>query len=550
MADRRPLFMEPTEGYHQQYGASDRLEVYGAVLYGNVDMDHNLINNLATCVSPDDAANKAYVDAVASGLDPHAAVIVKTLSGLGTRANRAGAGGGGVALPMAGESFDLKLHDPYGTTIPVSFVAEATLAAVAATINTAVQVVYPGETVAYVNGANIDLRDFWTGAKSRVNVSNVVEGAPGDLVGKTGISAGTTVGTGFTVGGAGVGKTLTAPTNSSAYNTIDGELLVLNDRVLVSAEAGIDTTSATGNGIYYVSALGDDATTSFQLTRATDADQPTSTELHRGLYVFVTHGTLYANTGWSEQLVIATVDTDPVLFSQFSGAPGYSFDQGLSLDVNSVKVELDTAADANTGGAGGGSSGLEFDANTASGKLRAAVMTTGGLKRGATGLTIFPKPLGGIKVSASGAEVEVDGTSIMINGSNQLYAAGASEATRVENDYAATGGVAAKQPVYFSANDTVDTADTTPDAKSRVIGVCTAVGAGPIATIVSEGPAAGVLTGIAGGPATFGVPIYLATGGGLSLSIPAASSKRVICVGYAINANDLFVDLKDYGKKA
>ena len=549
MTDRRPLFMEPVEGYHQQLGVTDRLEVYGAVLYGNMDVDNNYINNLATPVSPDDAANKAYVDAVASGLDPHASVDAKTISGLGTRATKAGAGGGGIALPMAGESFDLKLHDPYGTTIPVAFVAENSLALVAATINTAVQVVYPGMTVAYVNGSNIDLKDFWTGAKSRVNVSNVGETTLGDLVGKTGISAGTAVGTAFTAAGSGVGKTLTAPDNASTWNTIDGALLAIGDRVLVSAEAGDDTTNATGNGVYEVTDVGDDATTSFELTRATDADQPTTTELHRGLYVFVSRGTTFANTGWSEQLVIATVDTDPVIFSQFSGAPGYSFDQGLSLTVNSVKVELDTDADANTAGAGGGSSGLEFDANTASGQLRAAVMTTGGLKRGATGLTIFPKALGGLAVGVNGAEVVVDGVSIMINGSNQLYAAAASEATKVENDYTATGGVAAKQPVYFSAANTVDTGDTSPDGKSRIVGVCTAVASGPIATIVSEGPAIGVLTGIAGGPAVAGQPIYLATGGGLSLSLPGAA-KRVICVGYAINANDLFVDLKDYGKKA
>lgn len=544
MTDRRPLFMEPVEGFHQQMGITDRLEAYGAVIYGPMDLDNNPIQNVATPVDPDDAANKAYVDAVASGLDPHASVVAKTLSGLGSQAVKAGATGGGVALPMAGETFDLKLHDPYGTTIPVTFTTEANLTAVAATINAAA-----GVTVAYVNGANIDLKDPWTGAKSRVNVSNVTEGTPGDLVGKTGISAGTSTGTGFTAAGSGVGKTLTAPTNASSWNVIDGVTLAMGERVLVSAEGGDDTVNATGNGVYYVTDLGDDATTSFELTRATDADQSTSTELHRGLYVFVSEGTTYANTGWSEQLVIATVDTDPVIFLQFSGAPGYSFDQGLSLTVNSVKVELDTAADANTGGAGGGSSGLEFDANTAAGKLRAAVMATGGLKRGATGLTVFPKTLGGLSVGVNGLEVVVDGTSIQINGSNQLVAASASEATRVENDYAATGGVAAKQPVYFSANNTVDTADTSPDAKARVIGVCTATAAGPVATVVSEGPAAGVLTGIAGGPATFNAPVYLKTGGGLALSLPA-STKRVIQVGFAINADDLFVDLKDFGKKA
>jgi len=46
-----------------------------------------------------------------------------------------------------------------------------------------------------------------------------------------------------------------------------------------------------------------------------------------------------------------------------------------------------------------------------------------------------------------------------------------------------------------------------------------------------------------------GTPYYLATGGGLSTSLPGAA-KRVIQMGIAKNATDLFVRVVDYGKKA
>ena len=324
-----------------------------------LDMNHNPIINVESPTNPDDAATKAYVDAVVSGLDPHASVMAKTPRCLGTQAVRAGAGGGGVALPMADESFDLTIHNPAATTVSVVFTDEATLADVADTINTAMQAEFGGSfNYAVVNGNNIDLYDPYYGGVSRVVVSNVVETNPGDLAGKTGITAGTTSGTGFTAAGAGVGKTLTAPTNSVAFNTIDGVTFTATGaayRVLVSAQGGEDAVDDPANGIYYVSQLGDGTTTPFQLTRATDADQAVTGELVRGLYVFVSGGTLYSNTGWSEVDVVTTVDTSLVKFTQFSGAPGYTFDQGLKRDVNSIQVELDTDAPATGAGAGGGS---------------------------------------------------------------------------------------------------------------------------------------------------------------------------------------------------
>ena len=67
---------------------------------------------------------------------------------------------------------------------------------------------------------------------------------------------------------------------------------------------------------------------------------------------------------------------------------------------------------------------------------------------------------------------------------------------------------------------------------------------GNTAEIVYAGPAAGVLTG-----ATAGSAYYLQATGGIGTAVPGAGN-RVVQVGVAKNATDLFVHFIDYGKKA
>jgi hypothetical protein len=630
-SERKPLFMQSPEGYHEEVATTDYMtiakltiptsgsggvgivmnanKITGAgpatasgdvLVWGqnnaqlgstgftsNVDMGNNLINNLATPIAPDDAVNKAYVDALSQGLDPHSSCVVKTVSGLGTTANKAGATGGAVALPMAGETFDIQLHDPYGTTVTVTFTTEANLTAVAATINAAIQAVYGASyTVAFVNGSNIDLRDKWTGSKARVTVSNVTEGTPGDLVGKTGISVGTATGTGFTASGTGVGKTLTAPTDSATYNTIDGYTFAATgsaQRVLVASENGDETTPAIDNGIYTVTTLGDGAGTSLVLTRATDCDETSSTEFHQGVYVFIISGTVFIDTGWDCVTVDPiTVDTTPNAWSQFSGAPTYTYDQGLIKIISSIQVDLDTVASEAGTGAAGGSSGLEFDVNTASGKLRAKVDPTKAIRRFANGLGIkLDGSTAALDVGGAGSGLSVAGVPNLFTvggtatsqtpGTGQVTAANLNTLTAGSTSNAdtlhthtslastsapilqavmdATGGsVAIKDPVYITGtNNLVAKALASVDASARVIGISQANPSGSNFMIVYAGKAAGVVSGLSGAGA--GVPVYLATTGGLSTALPGASN-RVIQVGICLNADDLFVRITDYGKKA
>ena len=126
-----------------------------------------------------------------------------------------------------------------------------------------------------------------------------------------------------------------------AGDTIDGITLVAGDRVLVNGQS-----TQSQNGIYVVQASG-------AAVRATDFDTPT--EVKSGDFIFVSAGTNYANTGWVQTLSPATIGTDPISFTQFSGAGTYLAGDGLSLNGSTFSVDVTptsgSASLTNTGGA-------------------------------------------------------------------------------------------------------------------------------------------------------------------------------------------------------
>lgn len=74
-----------------------------------------------------------------------------------------------------------------------------------------------------------------------------------------------------------------------APNTLDGVTLVANDRILVK-----DQTTASQNGVYYVTTLGTGANGTW--TRTTDADQ--AGELTSGAIIAIEEGTINADSQW------------------------------------------------------------------------------------------------------------------------------------------------------------------------------------------------------------------------------------------------------------
>ena len=140
-------------------------------------------------------------------------------------------------------------------------------------------------------------------------------------------------------GSSGVGATLTMSTALDfAGGDLDGDTdITTGDRVIINGES-----TAAHNGIYVV-------TSTTVLTRATDFDTPA--EMAGGDFVFVTHGTTYADTGWVLSEPVTTVGTDPVTFSQFSGLGSVTAGDALSktgdtLDVNVDDSSIEVATDA------------------------------------------------------------------------------------------------------------------------------------------------------------------------------------------------------------
>jgi hypothetical protein len=117
-------------------------------------------------------------------------------------------------------------------------------------------------------------------------------------------------------------------------DTLDGVTLATGNRILVKNQ-----TTQSENGIYVVQASG-------QPTRATDFD--TALEVDSGDFVFVSSGTANAATGWVQTSQPATIGTDAITFTQFSGAGTYSAGTGLTLTGNVFSINTGTTVDLNT----------------------------------------------------------------------------------------------------------------------------------------------------------------------------------------------------------
>jgi len=130
-------------------------------------------------------------------------------------------------------------------------------------------------------------------------------------------------------------------TDLEAGDVIDGITLVAGDRVLVNGQ-----TTQSQNGIYVVQSSG-------AAVRALDFD--TAAEVDSGDFIFVSAGTTYASTGWVQTLKPATIGTDAISFTQFSGSGTYLAGAGITLTGNTFSADVTpTSGNAsliNTGGA-------------------------------------------------------------------------------------------------------------------------------------------------------------------------------------------------------
>jgi hypothetical protein len=210
-------------------------------------------------------------------------------------------------------------------------------------------------------------------------------------------------GTTGTDGGTGVGATLTI--TATGTTTIDGRVLVLNDRVLVKNQ-----TTATQNGIYTVTTAGTTGVSTV-LTRSTDADNHIQGQVIAGDFVFVQYGG-QAATGWVETGTGTSttppngikIGTDNLVWSQFSGAGTYTASNGVTLTGSNF-----TFTPLSTGGLATGSTGGYV-----------LLPSTSGLATSSSGLTLNPTSTGGLTTNSSGALIYLNTTSALTTTSSGL----------------------------------------------------------------------------------------------------------------------------------
>jgi hypothetical protein len=140
---------------------------------------------------------------------------------------------------------------------------------------------------------------------------------------------------------------------------LDGYTLLNTNRILVKNEA-----TQANNGIYTW------ATGGTVLTRATDFD--TAIEIASGDFTFISNGTLYADTGWVQTEPVTTIGSDPIIWSQFSGAGTYTAGTGLTLAGSQFSI-TNTAV---TAGAYGSATQVATFTVNAQGQLTLAGNTT------------------------------------------------------------------------------------------------------------------------------------------------------------------------------
>ena len=145
--------------------------------------------------------------------------------------------------------------------------------------------------------------------------------------------------------------------DATGVQAVDGVNLAANDRVLVKNQ-----TTATQNGVYKVTtapAVG----VAGVLTRAEDADS--SAEVTGGLFVFVEAGSANADNAYVLTSVTgtATLGTDNLAFTQFSGAGQIDAGNALTKTGNTIAVDVDDKTLSHNSGANLSLKGISATAN-------------------------------------------------------------------------------------------------------------------------------------------------------------------------------------------
>lgn len=506
MAERIPLFIS-SEGYAQELSpTADSITVAGLTMNGNVVMGGNLITGLGTPVSDTDAATKIYVDNVAAGLDPKESVRVATTAALPANT----AAGSGV-----------------GKTLTMNAVGVLTVDGVATVLGD--RILVKDEANAVNNGIYTVTTEGTASVAAILTRATDFDGSPGNEVtagAYTFVEEGTVnANSGWVLS---TNNPITVDTTALNFAQFSGTGQITAGAGLVKTGSVLDVELAVDPGLEFdVSGTAGKLRAKVDTTRGLGRDAA-------GLFI--------------------SLATNPGL--QFSGgaldwAPDTA--RGLSKDASGAFVNL------------AANSGLQFT----SGALDTLLDSVGSLQKGVSGLSVKIDPTpstltstaSGLSVTGLPSLFTINGTPVgatvtaanldtLTDGSNAdaLHThAGANTAQHLENNLAVDSAVAVGDVVYFtSTGDRVAPADAATLGTVKPIGVARTAQStiGSTTTVVSSGPCLGVLSA-----ATPGTRYFLAAGGGLTPTRPTGAGNRLIQMGFAINATDLWVEIQDFGRR-
>jgi hypothetical protein len=211
-------------------------------------------------------------------------------------------------------------------------------------------------------------------------------------------------------------------------DVLDGITLATGNRVLVKNQ-----TTASENGIYVVQASG-------QPTRATDFD--TAQEVDGGDFVFVYSGTVNGSTGWVQTNKPATIGTDAISFTQFSGAGTFLAGNGLTLTGNTFTIDtaitqtrVADVSDTEIGYLNGVTSAIQTQLDAKSTESKTETLTNKTINTASNDITVVAADIS--DVTASAAELNIlDGATLTVTELN--YVDGVTSAIQTQLDAKAT----------------------------------------------------------------------------------------------------------------
>jgi predicted enzyme related to lactoylglutathione lyase len=277
------------------------------------------------------------------------------------------------------------------------------------------------------------------------------------------------------------GQALTASTTEASAS-----------RILVKNEGDSGGLGSAYNGAYYCYGAR-------ELRRATDGN--VAADWAGGDFLFVLAGTLYNNTGWVQTEKVTTLDTDPILWEQFSGAGTYTADEvtltrsGTQFSIKNTyagQTSINTVGTISTGTWSGSAITIGY------GGTGLTTYTAGDILYYASGTALSKLPIGSITtilestgsapswVASSGSGGVVRTISATLTGAtlvNPIFTTVTATDLTLSGDIAVNGGDITSTATTFNLlNATVTNANVLGAANTVVIG-----GTGGTATIRNAG---------------------------------------------------------------